>query len=549
MNITIKGGLQGISLGSLALSMLLLGGCGTYDTRKHLESGTEQVPESAYEKILQNPRLTPERPEADEAEGTEADGDAASNNETGRPHSLTSELRMPQLHQQDSDADLPTEVRGERYSFRAEGLPVREALRMFGRMYDLNIYVDSDVSGEVDVDFRNLPLDQTMQLMVASNGLYWSWEDGAIRVRRNVTRTFELEYVRLSRDAQMSAQGSIQAGGGGSSGGSSRGGSSRGGGGGNDSAQTSITAEVTNEFWSEVEEQLRELLSDEGRLVVNRLTGTVQVSDIYPRVQDIEWYVEALKDSMNRQVAIEARIIEVDLRNDQALGIDWSRIDFRNFGEISGQTMVGMAGNTGPAGRGAGRGETLIIDFDDGSFEGLINALEEQGNVRVMSQPRVRTLNNQPALIKVSTDRAFWQRDVTRFVEDGVQVVEVDESATNFSEGLMMTVTPQISSDGRVMLDIAPMITRLLDVSTSPSGDSNAPVYDLKQTSTLVQVGDNETVMIGGLIQDNTALTERKIPLLGNIPLIGRFFRSEYWASTRTELVIFLKPTVIGRPI
>ncbi|WP_338036058.1 hypothetical protein [Halorhodospira abdelmalekii] len=161
----------------------------------------------------------------------------------------------------------------------------------------------------------------------------------------------------------------------------------------------------------------------------------------------------------------------------------------------------------------------------------------------------MRTLNNQPALIKVSTDRAFWQRDVTRFIQDGVQVVEVDETPMNFSEGLMMTVTPQIASDGRVMLDIAPMITRLLDISTSPSGDSNAPVYDLKQTSTLVQVGDGETVMIGGLIQDNVALTERQVPLLGSIPLLGRAFRSEYWASTRTELVIFLQPTVIGRPL
>ncbi|MBK1735941.1 hypothetical protein CKO15_11760 [Halorhodospira abdelmalekii] len=374
MKSTTREGLIRGGLISAAALPLLLGGCGTFDTRERPASGTERVPDSAYERILNDPRLTPERPQADpEAEQNErgeSSGNERGNDAQTQP--LDRSLRMPQSVQQSSDAHLPAEVRGERYSFRAEDLPVREALRMFGRMYDLNIYADPDVRGTVDVDFRSLPLDQTMRLLLSGSGLYWSWEDGAIRVRRTVTRTFELDYVRLDRAGQMSAQAAVEAGG---SGGGGGGGSS------DDSAETSITSEVTNEFWSEVEEQLRELLSDEGRLVVNRLTGTVQVSDIYPRVQDVEWFIEALQGSMNRQVAIEARIIEVDLRDDQALGIDWSRINFRNFGEIGSSSMIGMSGNTGPAGRSDGRAETLVIDFDDGSFGGLINALQEQGDV------------------------------------------------------------------------------------------------------------------------------------------------------------------------
>lgn len=516
----------------------LLSACGTLQENPEqekpepsAEAEIDAVPGSAYERLLEDPRLTPERPEAEAPAGAEGGASGGAG-----PLRLGAEQRLPMISQAEADG-APGEVSGQRYSFRADSLPVGEALRMFGRMYDLNVYTEPDVTGTVDVDFEDVPLEQAMRLLLSGNDLYWSWDDGVIHVQRTVTRTFELDYVRMSREGSFGSSASVEGGGGGG-----------GGGGGDSSGDAEISQSVTNEFWDEIEEQLVSLLSEEGRMVVNRMTGTVQVSDVYPRVQDVEQFVASLQDAMGRQVAIEARILEVKLRDDQSMGIDWSRINLDNFGEITSRTsFIGEDASASPAGVDGAGASTLTVDFNDGSFSSLISALEEQGDVRVMSQPRVRTLNNQPAVIKVATQQTFWERNTTRFVEDGEDIVEVDESANNFSEGLMLSVTPQISNDGRVMLDVAPMITDLVDVSQSPSGDSNAPIFDVKQTSTLVQVGDNETVLIGGLIQDGTSDSRRGIPVLGSLPLLGGLFGSDYQAKSRTELVIFIEPTVIGR--
>ncbi|WP_200256321.1 pilus (MSHA type) biogenesis protein MshL [Halorhodospira neutriphila] len=508
----------------------LLSACGTMQEKPEpsAEAEINSVPGSAYERLLEDPDLAPERPEAEAPAGAEGGASGAAG-----PLRLGAEQRLPMISQA-AEGGAPEEVSGQRYSFRADALPVGEALRMFGRMYDLNVYTDPDVTGTVDVDFADVPLEQAMRLLLSGNGLYWAWDDGVIHVQRTVTRTFELDYVRMSREGSFSSSASVEG--------------SGGSGGGDSSGDAEISQSVTNEFWDEIEEQLGSLLSGEGRLVVNRMTGTVQVSDVYPRVQDVEQFVASLQDAMGRQVAIEARILEVKLRDDQAMGIDWSRINLDNFGQITSQTsFTGGGGSASPAGVDGAAASTLTIDFNDGSFSSLVSALKEQGDVRVMSQPRVRTLNNQPAVIKVATQQTFWERNTTRFVEDGEDIVEVDESANNFSEGLMLSVTPQISDDGRVMLDVSPMITDLVDVSQSPSGDSNAPIFDVKQTSTLVQVSDGETVLIGGLIQDGTSKSRRGIPVLGSLPLLGRLFSSDYEAKSRTELVIFIEPTVIGR--
>ncbi|MDQ7059428.1 MAG: type II and III secretion system protein [Ghiorsea sp.] len=171
----------------------------------------------------------------------------------------------------------------------------------------------------------------------------------------------------------------------------------------------------------------------------------------------------------------------------------------------------------------------------------VINALSEQGSVRMLSQPRLLILNNQSAMIKVGTDQPFFSQTTTPGT--GGSAATVTEDVRVVTIGLVLAVTTQISANGWIMLDASPIITRLVGTATSPLG-STAPILDIKQASTLVRVRDGETVVIGGLIQDETSENERKVPLLGDIPGLGALFTSSYKHKQRTELVIFLTPKI-----
>jgi type II secretory pathway component GspD/PulD (secretin) len=155
----------------------------------------------------------------------------------------------------------------------------------------------------------------------------------------------------------------------------------------------------------------------------------------------------------------------------------------------------------------------------------------------------VVTLNNQPALIKVATAQPFFTQTIAQGTSGTGNIVT--EQARSVTVGLVLSVTPQISEDGWIMMDITPIISRLRDIATSPNETSTAPVLDVKQSSGLVRLKDGEMVIIGGLIQEESSETERKVPILGDIPYLGRLFKGTYTVKTKSELVIFLTPKIV----
>jgi type II secretory pathway component GspD/PulD (secretin) len=163
----------------------------------------------------------------------------------------------------------------------------------------------------------------------------------------------------------------------------------------------------------------------------------------------------------------------------------------------------------------------------------------------MVSQPRIRILNNQTATVTVGTDETFFSRSTNRIIQGGGNVLDtVNEQERSVNLGVALTVTPQISADGWAMIRIAPKVTRLTGIVTSPSGQSSAPVLDISSATTMVRVRSGELVMLGGLIQEETSDTNRRVPGLGDLPIVGSAFKSTYQASKRKELVIFLAPIV-----
>lgn len=433
---------------------------------------------------------------------------------------LTPEQRMPAL----LGIPDPADDRPRLFSFKARNLPIRDALGLLARANGLNIVADPDVSGLVTVDFTDVPLTQAFEILLSSLGYAWEEERGVIRVRSSITRTFELDYIRAPRtnSASASARATAAAGGGG--------------------ATAATTSSDSVQFWQELEQQIRAMLTTRGRLIVNRLTGSIMVTDLPAKVADIDRYISLLRDGMYRQIDIEVRIAEVTLRDDFKLGLDWSRL---RSNPLLGRLDVGTR-VTAPDGL-SGRAATLTLAATGDRYAALLDALREQGDVRVVSQPRIRIMNNQTAFVKVGTDDTFFVRTTNRTIQPGGGVVDsVNEQPVTVNVGVMLSVTPQISADGWAMINVAPTVTRLVGTAVSPRGDSTAPILDVKEASTLVRARSGELVLLGGLIQEEASDTNRSVPLLGEIPGIGAAFKSTYQAGRRKELVIFLAPTILS---
>ncbi len=162
----------------------------------------------------------------------------------------------------------------------------------------------------------------------------------------------------------------------------------------------------------------------------------------------------------------------------------------------------------------------------------------------MVSKPRLRTLNNQPAVVRVGQDLPVFVTEVIQ--SPGTPpVITTSETIQVVTVGTVLSITPQISDEGLVTLDITPAVSRLVRVIQSASGNTDAPVIDIRQASSLVRLRDGDTVIMGGLVQDSDTTTIRKIPLLGDIPLLGRAFRGEYTSKQRTELIFFVTPRII----
>ena len=299
--------------------------------------------------------------------------------------------RMPTFDSvQDAGSGQP-----QLYSFKARQLPLRDALGLLAKAHGLNIVADPEVTGIVSVDFQNVPLAKAFDILLSSLGYSWEDDQGVIRVHSSITRTYEVDYIQAKRSTGAA-----------------------GGGGGEGAA-----------FWQEFETQIRSLLSPKGRLIVNRLTGTVMVTDLPARVELVTRFIGLMREGMYRQVDIEVRIVEVTLSDSFALGLDWSR-----FQQVAGRdNSIGFNTRvTAPQGTSALPSTMTLRMTNPASYVSLIDALSQQGDVRMVSQPRIRIMNNQTARVKSGTDEAFFVRSSNRVLQNSGGVLEtVNEVATD----------------------------------------------------------------------------------------------------------------------
>ena len=444
------------------------------------------------------------------------------------------------------------------FSFSAEGVPIKQALTLFARANNLNIVPDLDVEGDVTVDFRDLPLDVAMSALLEANGYYFTREGRLLRVRNRETRLFHIDYIHTTRTGQGSSAVQISSGGSGSGGsaGGAAGGAAASGANSEGSTMT-VTNNSTINFWGELNDQLKSMVSSKGSFTINSLSGTVLITDSHRHIEMIAKFIETVTQNVVRQVDLDVEIYEITLGKSMQLGINWQRI------EESINTTFNTIPNVGTLAADGGLivqapvfgqppgAPGIQITHVRGNTTAIVDALSQQGELKVISKPRLRTLNNQPSVVRVGQDLPVFTTQVT--TAPGTPPVQTQNiTVQTVTVGTVLSITPQVSEDGLITLDITPAVSRLVRVESFTTGSgSNAasassPVIDIRQASSIVRVRDGATIIMGGLVQNSITKTKRKVPLLGDIPLLGRAFSGTYDTSERTELIFFVTPHVVG---
>jgi len=292
-------------------------------------------------------------------------------------------------------------------------------------------------------------------------------------------------------------------------------------------------------------------------VVINRLTGTIMVTATRTNLTSIERFIDTLKAALNRQVLVEARIIEVQLNDSTKFGIDWSFLS-----RISNNVTIG--GGFGSALSGTDLSATLdgsaksfrIGAISNGSktnISSLLTALNTQGDVKTLSNPRISVMNGQTALLSVGRNTNYISK-VTSIISpnNGENTITYTVDTSNVLSGMMIGLAPNINSKGEISMTVTPIVSDLviLEPRDVGSGDNkttiNVPTVDLRELSTTIKVRSGEMIIIGGLIQNKNSMKDEKIPMIGSIPWLGTLFSRKDYEDKRTELVVVLQPYLVG---
>lgn len=343
---------------------------------------------------------------------------------------------------------------------------------------------------------------------------------------------------------------------------------------GRDTQQLSGSRIETNyeaDFWTELQETLQSMVNDTpgSQVVVNSQTGVIVVTAMPDKLRNIGQYLKKTQDVAQRQVVIEAKIVEVQLSDSFRAGINWVAVAENSSGDTFTYGQLGPPpGYTGDPGDLGGRpvtiqpgnpttgfssltlGGAFTMAFDIGDFSAFLELLEQQGTTRVLSSPRVSTLNNQKAVIKAGTDEFFVTDVASNTVTGTSSTTSRDVTLTPFFSGIALDVTPQISDNKEVTLHIHPAVSEVTDqqkVLTVSGETDTLPLAfsQIRESDSIVKARSGQIIVIGGLMRNTSVEEDFGTPFLSGIPGLGALFKSKRAVERKTELVILLKPVVI----
>jgi len=489
-------------------------------------------------------------------------------------------------------------TRPETYSVVVNNVRVQDLLFALARDARLNIDIHPGIMGSVTLNAIDQTLPQLLTRVSKQVDMRYELDGPNLLVMRDspFLRTYKVDFVSATRNVKMQSQSSTQFSAGGTAGGASA-----------NSTGATATIDITSnsQLWESLVQNIKDILQETDKVlptgsaaapapapasgapaaaaaaaaqpsanyreaasvIGNRESGVLFIRATSRQHEKIQEFLDSVLNSVRRQVLIEATVAEVGLNNEYQRGIDWRRLR-------TGATAVGVpafgTGESGVSFQQQSAGTPAAVDTTAFVIGGAINSLnlsaaikllESFGSVRVLSSPKISVLNNQTALLRVTRDIVYFTitpstAPVTITGGVGAPVVPIAFTTTPnvAAEGFMMSVLPQINVTDGIVLNVRPTIRRRVAFATDPNPalatatPNLIPVFETREFDSVLRIQSGETAVLGGLMQDSVERVEDMIPGLSSLPLLGQLFSQRKDVNLKTELVIFLRATVVRDP-
>ncbi len=411
-------------------------------------------------------------------------------------------------------------------------------------------------------NLKNLTINEILEIILSEHNLSYTLENNILKISYLTTKVFEIDYILSQRKSSGStdvtlssnspATGSLSTGANGSSG-----------------EQTGITIRSTDEvkFWKDLDKEFQSVLNrphDSYKAfppIINKNAGLITVTATAQQIKRFEAYLKRLQNKVQLQVLIDVQLLSVTMNEGKTTGIDWQQLyALQNF-DISINNIqndnvdkfdktTGLAETTSIASNAIHGAANIINIKDQVKLNEVIKFLQTQGDVNSISNPKVLTLNNQPALITAGTEY-FYKLTSTQTLAggSGTGAQSSSENIQSVFSGVLLRITPEISDDKTITLKINPSLS---ETTTNISSQDNSrrtmpPDLNRRQLSSVVTVKDGNRIILGGLINTKNTLKSNKIPLLGDIPIVNYLFKYEERIKQVEELVIIIEPHIIHK--
>lgn len=473
------------------------------------------------------------------------------------------------------------------YSFFARDSNIQDILLAFSKESDYNIVIDPEISGKVTIDLKRVTLKEALDAILFPLGWTSRIEGKFVKIMRPQmeSRFFTLNYLATKRSGKREVYAST---GGGLQTGALPGTQASTGPSGTRTGFSDLVSVDEMDLWRDIQKGLEAIVfgsveektpSDAEKtawtrvdakgkkLIINKSASVILVTDYPMNLNKIATYLETVEGSSQRQVAIQAKIFEVILSDENKEGINWKVIE--SLPRIANLSwgLTNKAGTTGFPGVSGGFaltdtttgttiqtpgtfkirpfGGTLAVGTEV-ALSDIMAAIAEQGDIKVLSSPTISTLNNQKAIIRVGNQDVFF---ITGAVATQTTVTQIIQPMT-IDVGIILDVTPQISEDGTIIMNIHPSITEKTGEKVTPDGKTTFPLLSVRETDTTVRVKDGQTIIIAGLMQEKNEDSYVGVPVLHSIPVLGGLFRYKTEKKRTAELVIMITPTLqVGKKV
>jgi len=437
-----------------------------------------------------------------------------------------------------------------------------ELLAELGEVCDFSIVVkDTEAEKALaknlnGVNIKDLSLDEVFQLIIQDNDLFYVYDKNYLKISALSTKSFKVDYISSIREGKAVINASVDATPVEATGSGTKNTTTQ--------SQNSISSNESFDFWKTISIELTSVLNTGGESykasspIINANAGMITVTATKKQLDRVSDYIDLLKDRLHRQVLIDVSIISVALSSSNKTGVDWSKFSLGfNSSSIFNNSNQGQTGHTYTDSAGATYYDNAITKnynnltvVNDAVFSvaGVIDFLGSSGDTKVVSSPKVLTMNNQQALITVGDNINYRIPEETSSTETSSSIAT---TYTNYSIfiGVLLNITPEISEDNEIILRINPSVSNFKysdDDAQQTNPREIAPDTQEKKLSTVVKVKDGSTIILGGLIASTKGKEESSVPLLSSIPLLGEAFKHSADTIATNELVFVITPRIIG---